>query len=165
MKAFLERRSIGVVYLVYFVTAFASVRGGSMLAMISTGIYGVLVVLFARMFWRLNVMTSAAMLVAGLGGCALQVYGIASGFKASEYAALSLFGAFCVVLGYLLVSSKLVPTALGVLLALAGIGWLTFLVPTFALRIAPYTEGLGGLAEIVLMLWLLFRGIPVPLRD
>jgi hypothetical protein len=46
-------------------------------------------------------------------------------------------------------------------MALAGLGWLTFLSPPLANRLSPYNLVLGFLAELALMLWLLARGVNV----
>jgi hypothetical protein len=46
-----------------------------------------------------------------------------------------------------------------VLMVLAGLGWLTFLLPSPTSRFVPYIEGLGILAEGLLMLWLLAFGV------
>jgi hypothetical protein len=50
---------------------------------------------------------------------------------------------------------------LGVLMALAGLGWLTFLAPPLANALSPYVLVLGFLAELSLMLWLLVKGVNV----
>ena len=46
-------------------------------------------------------------------------------------------------------------------MALAGLGWLTFLSPPVANYLSPYTLVLGFLSELSLMLWLLVRGVNV----
>jgi hypothetical protein len=50
---------------------------------------------------------------------------------------------------------------LGVLMALAGAGWLIFLSP-LASQLSTYLTILGFLAEASLMLWLLVRGANLP---
>src|SRR6185503_15134592 len=39
---------------------------------------------------------------------------------------LVFFGAWCVLTGYLIVRSTFMPSAIGVLLAISGLGWMTF---------------------------------------
>jgi hypothetical protein len=46
-------------------------------------------------------------------------------------------------------------------MALAGLGWLTFLSPPLANHLSPYNLVLGFLAELSLMLWLLVMGVNV----
>lgn len=75
--------------------------------------------------------------------------------------ALVFFAVYCLGIGYLIVRSAFLPRALGVLLMVAGCGWLTFLWPPLALSLSPFVQGLGGLAEFAFMLWLLVRGVNV----
>src|ERR1700683_5437260 len=71
------------------------------------------------------------------------------------------FGVYCVLIGCLIFRSEFLPKALGVLMVLAGMGWLTFLSPPLANYLLPYTLILGFLAELALMLWLLVMGVNV----
>ncbi len=72
---------------------------------------------------------------------------------------LVFFGFYDVLLGFLIFRSAFLPRTLGALMALAGLGWLTFLAPPLANYLSPYILILGFLAEFVLMLWLLVRGV------
>jgi hypothetical protein len=71
------------------------------------------------------------------------------------------FGFYCLLIGYLIFRSAFLPRILGVLMALAGVGWLTFLSPPFANHLSPYNLILGFLAELSLCLWLLVMGVNV----
>ena len=71
------------------------------------------------------------------------------------------FGVYCLLIGYLIFRSTFLPRLLGVLMALAGLGWLTFLSPPLANHLSPYNLVLGFLAELALMLGLLARGVIV----
>ena len=71
------------------------------------------------------------------------------------------FGVYCLLLGYLIFRSVFLPRILGVGMALAGLGWLTFLSPPLANHLSPYNLVLGFLAELSLMLWLLVMGVNV----
>jgi hypothetical protein len=73
--------------------------------------------------------------------------------------ALVFFGLFQILNGYLIVRSTFLPRILGVLLALAGLGWLIFLAPPLAALLLTYLEVLGFLVEALLMLWLLVMGV------
>jgi Domain of unknown function (DUF4386) len=71
------------------------------------------------------------------------------------------FGVYCLLIGYLIFRSAFLPRILGVLMAFAGLGWLTFLSPPLANYLSPYILVLGFLAELALMLWLLVMGVNV----
>jgi hypothetical protein len=71
------------------------------------------------------------------------------------------FGIYCLLIGYLIFKSSFLPRILGVLMAVAGLGWLTFLFPPLADYLSPYNLVLGFLAELALMLWLLVMGVDV----
>jgi hypothetical protein len=71
------------------------------------------------------------------------------------------FGVYCILIGYLIFRSALLPRILGVLMVFAGLGWLTFLSPPLAHYLSPYIQVLGVLAEGSLMLWLLVMGVNV----
>jgi hypothetical protein len=71
------------------------------------------------------------------------------------------FGFYCLLIGYLIFRSAFLPRILGVLMALAGLGWLTFLYPPLANYLSPYDLVLGFVAELLLMLWLLVMGVNV----
>jgi Domain of unknown function (DUF4386) len=71
------------------------------------------------------------------------------------------FGVYCLLIGYLIFKSAFLPRSLGVLMAFAGLGWLTFLSPPLANYLSPYIQVLGLFAEGSLMLWLLVMGVNV----
>jgi hypothetical protein len=86
--------------------------------------------------------------------------------------ALLLFGCFCLLMGYLLYTSRYFPKLLGVLFQLGGVaylvnGFVLVLVPRLAGRAFPLM-GLAFIAETSFALWLLFRGVRVekwPAKD
>jgi hypothetical protein len=73
--------------------------------------------------------------------------------------ALVFFGFFQLALGYLIFRSTFLPRVLGVLIALAGVGWLTVLWPPLESALLRPIEVLGFVAEVALMLWLLVMGV------
>jgi len=75
---------------------------------------------------------------------------------------LLFFGPYCLLLGVLILRSTFLPRILGMLMVLAGLGWLAFLSPPLAHSLGTYLKILGILAEGLLMLWLLVRGVNVP---
>ncbi|PYL63672.1 MAG: hypothetical protein DMF25_09830 [Verrucomicrobia bacterium] len=74
---------------------------------------------------------------------------------------LAFFGIWCVLIGYLIFRSTFMPRILGVLEALAGLCWLTFLWPPLAHYLSPYNQALAAPGELSLMLWLLVMGVNV----
>ena len=72
---------------------------------------------------------------------------------------LVFFGFWCVLTGYLIFKSTFMPRILGILEALAGLCWLTFIWPPLAHYLSPYNQLVAGLGEISLMLWLLVMGV------
>jgi hypothetical protein len=75
--------------------------------------------------------------------------------------AIVIHGFYCLLIGYLIFRSTFLPRILGVLMALAGLGWLTFLSPPFANYLSPYNLTSGLLGEGSVMLWLLVMGVNV----
>lgn len=69
------------------------------------------------------------------------------------------FGCYCLLIGYLVFRSTFLPRILGVLMAFAGLGLLTFLVPPLASSLSPYNLALDILGEASLTLWLLVMGV------
>src|SRR5208282_2641648 len=74
--------------------------------------------------------------------------------------AVLFFGPYCLLIGYLIFRSKFLPRILGVLMALAGVGWLFFLSPLVH-YLSPYLKVVGFVAEMSLMLWLIIKGVNV----
>lgn len=74
---------------------------------------------------------------------------------------LVFFGFYCVLIGYLIYRSTFLPRLLGVLYALAGVGYLTFLLPPLASALSPFNLAPAALAEPALILWLLIVGVNV----
>jgi len=72
---------------------------------------------------------------------------------------LVFFGVWCVLIGYLIFRSTFMPRILGVLEAVAGLCWLTFLWVPLAHHLSPYNQAVAGVGEIALMLWLLVKGV------
>jgi hypothetical protein len=158
-------RLTGAVYLLYFVTAILAEslasRGheayGLALNLVSAGFYVAVTVLFYFLFKPVNIRLSLLAVFISLAGCAVTVLNLFH--LATQISPLLFFGPYCLLLGYLIFKSTYLPRILGVLMALAGLGWLAFLVVSPTSRAIPYLEGLGILAEGLLMLWLLILGV------
>ena len=73
---------------------------------------------------------------------------------------LVFFGFWCVLIGYLIFTSTFLPRVLGVLLAISGLGWVTYLHPPLAYHLfIPYIAVASALGEIPLELWLIVMGV------
>ncbi len=72
---------------------------------------------------------------------------------------LAFFGVWCVLIGYLIAKSRFMPRIIGLLEALSGLCWLTFVWPPLARYVSPYNQVVASIGEISLMLWLLIVGV------
>jgi len=83
-------------------------------------------------------------------------------------ASLLFFGVCCVLFGHLIQRSGYLPRIIGILLAIAGYGYVVFSVaqmlsPAFAARVLfPWIFPIAFVAESALCLWLLVKGVNVP---
>jgi Domain of unknown function (DUF4386) len=80
--------------------------------------------------------------------------------------ALIFFGCVCLIDGYLIFKSGFLPRAIGVLMQIAGLSYLTnsfalILAPTFANQIFPAVLVPAFIGEASLCLWLLVKGVNV----
>ena len=66
---------------------------------------------------------------------------------------------FQLVWGYLIFRSTFLPRVIGIAIAVAGLGWLTYLVPAQPAFVVTITEVVGFAAEASLMLWLIVFGV------
>jgi hypothetical protein len=161
-------KTTGVVYLLYFLTAVsdeAFVGRGRVLAfdavnLIACAFYIAVTLLFYYMFRPVNRNLSLLAAIFSLVGCANDVLSV---FKLAPYkiSSLAFFGPYCFLLGYLIFRSTFLPRILGVLMALAGVGWLLVL-SALANQLSTYFKILGFLAEAALMLWLIVKGVDIP---
>ncbi len=157
-------RLIGVVYLLYFLTAVSAqvfVGRGRLVVfdavtLIAYACYVAVTLLFYFLFRPVNRTVALLAAILSLIGCANDVLGL---FNLAPYkiSSLAFFGPYCLLIGYLIFTSTFLPRFLGLLMALAGAGWLIFLSPLVS-QLSTYLTILGLLAEASLMLWLLVRG-------
>jgi hypothetical protein len=157
-----QARIAGVFYLLTILTgAFALLFHGplrSAMLLGSTGAYVAVTLLFYRLFRPVSPGVSAMAAVLSLIGCAVSIIGL---FRAgsSGLNPLVFFGCYCLVIGYLILRSTFLPRILGVLMAIGGLGWLTFITPALANSLAPYNMAPGIIGETALTLWLLTMGV------
>jgi len=161
----LRARITGVVYLLYFLTAISAEvfvgRGRLVLYdavnLIAYAFYIAVTLLFYYLFKPVNRGLSLFAALFSLLGCANDLLGL---FNRAPYKINSLvfFGPYCLLIGYLIFKSAFLPRILGVLMALAGLGWLIFLTPLES-YLSNYLKVLGFVAELSLCLWLIVMGV------
>ena len=74
---------------------------------------------------------------------------------------LVFFGFWCILIGYLIFRSTFLPRVLGVLVAISGLGWVTYLSPPLANHLWPFIAAASALGEIPLEFWLIVMGVNV----
>jgi len=131
--------------LAYYLTSHKLTDYGNVANGIATAAYIVVTLLFFEIFKPVNRTLSLLAAFFSIVGCAKGT--------------LPFFGFYCLLIGYLIFKSQFLPRFLGVLMAAAGVGWLTFLSPPFANALAPYNMLIGFIAETALTLWLLVIGV------
>ncbi len=158
----LNARIAGVFYLMVFVTGIFSlfVRGrfGFAAGLAAGAFYIAVTLLFYYIFKPVNSSLSLLAVFLSLVGCAIGPLGLFV-HAASRISPLVFFGFYCVLIGYLIFRSTFLPRILGVLMAIAGLGWLTFLWPPLAKYLSPYIFAPGLFGEGALTLWLLVMGV------
>jgi hypothetical protein len=159
-----KARIAGVFYLVNIVTGalalFVGGRLGIATILVATACYIAVTLLFYDIFKPVNRSVSLLAALFSLVGCAL---GALAPFHLvpAHINNLVFFGAYCLLIGYLILKSTFLPRILGALMAFGGLGWLTFLWPPLAKHLAPYNMLPGILGELSLTLWLLTKGVNV----
>jgi len=160
-------RMTGALYLLYFLTTILGMllvsRGfavsGNAINDFSTVCYLVVTFLFYVLFRPVSGSLSLLAALFSLGGCVDMSLGLFH--LDSSVNPLLFFGPFCLLIGYLIFRSSFLPRILGVLMAVAGLGWLAFLIPAVPHYLSVAIEVFGFLAELSLCLWLLAMGVNV----
>lgn len=161
-------RITGTVYLLYFLTAvfgaFLVSRNlalyGYTVNVISLALYIAVTLMFYYMFKPVNKYVSLLAAFFSLVGCIFTAFSLFHITSLSIISPLAFFGPFCMLIGYLILRSTFLPKIIGVLMVLAGIGWLAILTP-LANYLSLYIKILGILAEASLMLWLIIMGVNI----
>ncbi len=159
----LKARIAGVFYLLTFVTgvfALVSSSGRLVANLIATVCYLAVTLLFYDLFKPVNKnlsLIAAFFSLVGLAWGTLTMFHLAP----VRINNLVFFGFYCLLIGYLIFRSTFLPRTLGVLMAIGGLGWLTFLSPSLAKDLSPYNMAPGILGEGALTVWLLAFGVNV----
>jgi hypothetical protein len=159
-------RVTGVVYLLYFLLAiFATLLNGPRLLVYSYIVnliailcYIALTLLLYYLFKPVSNNLSLLAAFVSLAGCTITTLNLFN--LALHVSPLAFFGPYCILLGYLILRSAFLPKVLGVLMLLAGIGWLLYLSPLVNF-LSTYIKVLGILSEASLMLWLAVMGVNI----
>ena len=159
----LKARIAGVFYLLTILTGlyaalFASGSPRLVANLIGTVFYVVVTLIFYDLFKPVNEGLSLLAAAFSLVGCAVTFLGLFH-VRSPHLNSLVFFGFYCLLLGYLIFKSNFLPRTLGVLVAIAGLGWLTYLSPALAGRLSTYTIITGLIGEGSLTLWLLVFGV------
>lgn len=164
----LKARIAGVFYLLTIITgAFAAFVSGKMVVyseavnLVASACYVVVTSLFYVLFKPVDASFSLIAAVFSLVGCvlgALDTFHLVPS-PLSSINTLVFFGVYCLLIGYLILRSTFLPRILGVLMALGGLGWLTFVSSTLASALSPYNLAPGIFGEGALTVWLLAKGV------
>lgn len=159
-------RTAGLFYVLTIVAGSWALAGAGAWRAAANGVaaasYVVVTILFFFLFRPVHARTSLLATLTGLAGCVASALAM-SGTWRLPFNALGLFGIYCLLLAWLIARSTL-PRALAVLMAIGGLGWLTFLAPSVARAVAPFNYAPGIVGETVLTLWLLVTGARVARR-
>jgi hypothetical protein len=157
-----KARIAGAFYLLNILTGASALAAAeplrSAILLASTVCYIVVTVLFYGLFRAVSRNLSALAAAFSLVGCALSILGFFH-IDLFHMNPLVFFGCYCLVIGYLILRSTFLPRILGALMALGGLGWLTFAAPALSAHLSPYNMLPGILGETVLTLWLLVAGV------
>jgi Domain of unknown function (DUF4386) len=78
---------------------------------------------------------------------------------ATETIAVVFFGLYALAKGFLVFKSTFLPRILGVLGAIGGLGWMTYLYEPLAVRLQSYIVGVAVIGALIMVLWLLVKGV------
>ena len=163
-----KARIAGVFYLLTIVTgAFAAFAGGKLIvysegaSLAASACYVVVTLLFYGLFKPVDSSLSLIAAVFSLVGCAMGALNVFHLLPSpiNSINSLVLFGCYCLLIGYLIFRSTFLPPILGLLMAIGGLGWLTFASATLANFLTPYNLAPGILGEGALTVWLLAKGV------
>jgi len=161
-----KARVAGVFYVLVFVTGGFALAAGRNVAyrdaanLIATACYVPVTLLFYDIFKPVSRSLSLLAAFFSLVGCAVGVLSFLH-VATSPINSLVFFGFYCLLIGYLIVKSTFLPPILGVLMAIGGLGWLTFIWRPLASSLSPYNFAPGILGEGLLTIWLLVMGVNV----
>jgi hypothetical protein len=155
-----KARIAGIFYALTFVFGILSLmspRGRLVTSLLASAAYVAVTLLFYVVFKPVNQRISLLAALVGLVGCAV---GALSALGVDLHVnSLVFFGFYCLLIGHLIWRSTFLPRILGVLMGLGGLGWLTYLSPSLAKSLGPFSMAPGILGEAALTVWILVKGV------
>ncbi len=158
-----KARTAGVFWLMVFLAgSLALFLGGggvfSAANVVASLCYVVVTLLLYDLLKPVNRSVSLLAACFGLAGCTISLFHLTPLVHVRD---LVFFGLQLLLIGYLIFRSTFLPRILGVLIAFAGLGWLTFVWPPLAHYLSPYNLAPGMLGEGAVIVWLLVKGVNV----
>jgi len=152
---------VGLVYVAFLLLSLAGERLRNMpLQLVGNATGFVLAVLLYRLFAPADPHIALAMLPLAFIHYVIQGVGQVRADAGTLRLALLPFAVYLMVLGYLIARSTFAPIALGLLIALGGLGWLIAVVPRVPTWSALAVVLFGIVAEVALAIWLLVAPEP-----
>jgi hypothetical protein len=172
----LRARIAGILYMTIFIAAPSGAENATLAKLIITlacdiGVALLFYHLFKPVNQRLSLLAAIFRLifVAVMTVNSLNYFGLldllksahsSAAFNTGYGIALVPFGIHCLVIGYLIFHSNFLPRIIGILIALAGLGYLTFVWPPLGDQLfVPYILVPALVGEGSLTLWLIFIGV------
>jgi len=123
---------------------------------LATGCYAAVVLLLYAMLKTVHPRVAPIATVVGLAGFAVDaLHWQPDGMNVD----IPMHGLFCILVGWMLLRSMLLPRVFGALMVFAGLIWILYLIPSLVRSLAPYNSFAGLLGEAIPMLRLLFIGL------
>lgn len=156
-----EARVAGVLYFLNMLTGIAAMvllsrkmqAEGNAFNMVAAVLYTGVTLLLWHLFRRVNSWISALAAVFSLLGCWLP----STRFMPTHMSNFVFFGVYCLLIALLIVRSRFMPRIVGVLMACAGICWLTTISASLTHTLAPFPMIVGLIGEGTLIFYLMFR--------
>ena len=172
----LRARIAGILYMTIFIAAPSGAENATLAKIIitlacDTGVALLFYSLFKPVNKNLSLLAAVFRLifVAVMTVNSLNYFNLLDLFKSAHSSAafntgygiaLVPFGIHCLVIGYLIFQSNLLPRIIGILIALAGLGYLTFVWPPLGDQLfVPYILVPALVGEGSLTLWLILIGV------
>jgi hypothetical protein len=156
-------RLAGAFYLLNFVVSAITMNGKAspwLLAVCgptATVTYVTVTALLCYVFWPVNRWLS---LLAACFSWAGSIYGYVNpAYLHLQMNFLVFYGFYCLLISYLIFRSRFMPHAIGAVMLVPGLCWMTFVWPPLTHMLEPYQTIAGGIGEAILTLWLLTMGV------
>jgi len=161
MSPRLKSRIAGGFYVLAVVTAIAGegfLRGrlAYAIGLIAVACFVVVTLVVYFLFKPVSSGLSFLATLSGLIGLSLEALELH--FRGANIA-LIFHGLYCILIGLLILRSAFLPRAVGALMLIGGLAWLTDLSIPLTNHLAPYNVAAGFLGEGLSMLWLLIVGV------